>query len=124
MAFNKEEQAEHYKKHAERIKRMRRLSAHRSLPKLKREVLSHYGKHSKLLCCWKGCVIADSDMLTIDHMNNDGAKHRKTYRGTLGGVILYARLKRSGYPRGFQTLCNNHQIKKELVRRRKGRNVS
>jgi hypothetical protein len=84
---------------------------------IKIEVLSHYGPDGKLQCCWPGCEVADIDMLSLDHVRNDGAKDRNTHRGA-GGVVLYQRLLRAGFPDGFQTLCHNHQWKKELMRRR------
>ncbi len=84
---------------------------------IKTEVLSHYGKQSKLQCCWPGCEVLDPDMLTIDHIDNSGAEARRKDKNN-GGATLYARLKRQSYPDGFQTLCHNHQWKKELMRRR------
>lgn len=40
--------------------------------------------------------------LTVDHVNNDGAEHRKTFNGD-----LYKWLIRQGFPDGFQILCFN-----------------
>lgn len=65
-------------------------------------------------CVWPGCEVSDPDMLTIDHVNNDGAQDRKIDRG---GHDFYRRLQVKGYPEGFQTLCANHQLKKEIQRR-------
>lgn len=84
---------------------------------IKQECLTHYGPDSVLNCSALGCTITDVDMLTLDHINNDGAEDRRKGRN-LTGVQLYWRLKSEGYPEGFQTLCCNHQSKKELVRRR------
>lgn len=84
--------------------------------RLKLEVLTYYGPDKHLGCCWSSCEIIDIDMLTIDHINNDGAEDRK--KG-LKGVPLYGKLKKLGYPEGYQTLCANHQLKKELLRKRK-----
>ena len=84
---------------------------------MKLKVLSHYGKDGHLLCCWPDCIVIDPDMLTIDHMDNSGAEERKKDK-THAGMTFYAILKRKGYPEGFQTLCHNHQWKKELMRRR------
>jgi hypothetical protein len=82
---------------------------------VKLEVLSHYGPNGHLQCSWPDCSVIDPDMLSLDHVNNDGAKDRKT-RGT--GGRLYSILRTNGLPDGFQTLCHNHQWKKELMRRR------
>ncbi len=62
------------------------------------------------------CDEDDIDVLCIDHINNDGAAHRKKIGG--GGVVLYQWLKNNNWPTGFQTLCWNCNIKKEKERRR------
>jgi hypothetical protein len=77
---------------------------------LKLEVLTHYGDSGLLLCCWSGCEVQDLDMLTIDHVNEDGAQHRRE----LGCEKIYRWLKKNKFPEGFQTLCMNHQWKKHL----------
>jgi len=55
----------------------------------------------------------------MDHVNDDGARERAT--GNIGGIALMWRLKRKGWPSGFQTLCGSHQLKKEMLRRRRNR---
>jgi len=57
-------------------------------------------------------------MLSLDHVNNNGAEHRKELGINNSGVQIYGVVKRAGFPEGFQTLCCNHQMKKELLRRR------
>jgi len=84
----------------------------------KLRVLSHYGKERNAQCCWEGCEVLDLDMLSLDHVNNDGAKDRNI-RGS--GHMLYASVEKEGFPEGFQTLCHNHQWKKEITRRREAR---
>jgi predicted nucleic acid-binding Zn-ribbon protein len=84
--------------------------------RLKLRVMCHYGKNRKAVCCWRGCFVSDLDMLSIDHVKDDGKQHRASgYKGGIGG---YRQLEQSGYPDGFQTLCFNHQAKKEIYRRR------
>jgi hypothetical protein len=61
--------------------------------------------------------VTDVDMLSLDHVHNDGSAARKKNRND-AGVNLYRRLKVAGFPEGFQTLCHNHQWKKEMMRRR------
>jgi hypothetical protein len=85
---------------------------------LKLEVLSHYGLEGKLQCCWPECCVIDVDMLSLDHVNNDGAQERRNGNRGGAGHPMYARVKRNGFPEEFQTLCHNHQWKKELMRRR------
>jgi hypothetical protein len=104
-------------------KRNRELIAKRNeryYLKLKTEVLSHYGPNGVVQCSWEDCDISDMDMLTLDHINNDGADDRRVKRG---GRIFYARLRKNGYPDGLRTLCHNHQWKKEMTRRREGRTL-
>lgn len=77
-------------------------------------VLSHYGANGILQCCWPGCDVIDVDLLTLDHVDDCGALHRKeTERG--GGHDTYVLLKQEGFPPGYQTLCWNHQWKKRIL---------
>lgn len=99
------------KRHPARVDRIRR--AH--LLKVKTEVLAHYGPKGKLRCSWSGCKVKDLDMLSLDYVNNDGARDRA--RGTGRGI--YMKLRQQDFPGGFQTLCYNHQMKKEIARRRR-----
>lgn len=87
---------------------------------LKIEVLSHYGPQGRLQCNWPECEVTDVDMLSLDHVQNDGAQDRRSVnRGRHdGGTHIYHRVRKADFPDGFQTLCHNHQWKKELMRRR------
>ena len=82
----------------------------------KLEVLSYYSPGGKLKCSWPGCDINDTDMLTLDHINNDGAEQRRNGLGK--GRALYASLRKLGFPAGYQTLCSNHNLKKEMIHKR------
>ena len=70
--------------------------------KIKREILSHYGEK----CTNPSCVMDDIVLLTIDHIHNNGAEHRKTIKNA-GGHAFYLWLKRNNFPEGYQTLCWN-----------------
>ena len=85
---------------------------------VKKEVLSYYGINGVAQCCWTRCNVSDIDMLSLDHIRNDGNKDRER-TGIVGGYFLYLKLRKEGYPKGFQTLCCNHQLKKALVWLRK-----
>ena len=50
------------------------------------------------------CGIDEPLFLTLDHMNNDGVRHRR--RIGKGGTF-YTWLRKRGYPPGFQVLCSN-----------------
>ena len=60
------------------------------------------------------------DALTIDHINNDGAKDRsQLHGGKRGGVRFYEILKKNGYPAGYQVLCANCNLIKEMKYQRR-----
>jgi len=77
----------------------------------KTAVLTHYGKEGTLQCCWPGCDVTDIDCLQLDHIVAIGTKNR-----TKMGNNLYSFLLQEGLPEGYQTLCCNHNFKKELMR--------
>lgn len=70
----------------------------------RQEVLAAYG--GKCTCCGE----STPEFLVIDHINNDGAAHRKE----IGARNIYIWLRREGYPEGFQVLCHNCNIAKEF----------
>ena len=72
--------------------------------RLKARVLAYYG-NGKLACV--KCGFANVQALTIGHINNDGAKHRKVIGS---GHKLYRWIEKENYPEGFQTLCMNCQF--------------
>lgn len=67
---------------------------------LKERVLSHYG--NKCECCSE----TDMDKLSIDHIHNDGAKHRKDNK-MKSGQEFYKWLIKNNFPDGFRCLCHN-----------------
>ena len=85
---------------------------------IKREALTHYGADGELRCAGENCQIVDLDILTLDHILNNGCQERKLRPWAGKGHHLYSRLRRAGYPEGYQTLCANHQLKKEILRLR------
>lgn len=66
----------------------------------KAAVFSHYGR--ECACCGE----TEPLFLTMDHVNNDGARHRKT-PGQSSHNNIYGWLVRNGFPGGFQVLCMN-----------------
>lgn len=52
------------------------------------------------------------EFLALDHINNDGNKHRKETGKR--GTGMYKYLKERGYPPGFQILCHNCNSSKGL----------
>lgn len=71
------------------------------------EVIKYYSKN-KLEC--NCCKEKEYIFLTIDHINNDGAKHRKKIG--LGGGRLAQWLYRNKFTSGFQILCFNCNLGK------------
>ena|ERR1700676_4121287 len=116
---------EYYQKHKEEVKAKSLEYKHNNRPKYeqnrdsrKLRVLGHYSRNQILGCCWDGCIVDDVDMLSVDHIDNDGAADRKKVSS---GEGFYRRIEQEGYPERFQTLCFNHQWKKEMMRRREVR---
>ncbi len=106
---------------SEKGKKASRSTANNNREKIKVEVLTHYGKGGKLMCCWSGCKICDLDMLSLDHVKNDGQEHVSETGIRYLGIRLYRWARRNNFPKTLQTLCFNHQHKKEIVRRKKNR---
>ena len=109
--------ADRRKKHLKQTRIYQRKWMREHNEKVKLKILTHYGKGGNLMCCWRNCTISDIDMLSLDHVLDNGAEERRS--GLKGGQHLYARLLRENFPNGFQTLCFNHQFKKDLPRRRR-----
>lgn len=73
---------------------------------LKRQkVIEHYG--GACACCGE----ADAHFLSLDHINNDGAKHRKSLGNSAGrgyqGTAFYHWVVKVGFPTDLQLLCHN-----------------
>jgi hypothetical protein len=69
--------------------------------RLHREVLTHYSDGT--LKCAK-CGEDHFEFLALDHMNGDGAQHR---REVGKGSQLLRSLQKHGYPPGYRVLCHN-----------------
>jgi hypothetical protein len=77
--------------------------------RMRREAFDHYG-----WSCVK-CNESNEGFLTLDHINDDGAVHRRKH-----GSNLYLWASKNGYPPILQTMCYNCQWVKELRRRERG----
>ena len=106
---HKERKKKYYQANRERIILHMKKHHYVKSPLLKKEVLTYYG-NGKLQCVC--CGESDINFLSIDHINNDGAQHKKQikYAG------LYAWLKRKSFPKGFQTLCFNCNCGKRITK--------
>lgn len=63
------------------------------------------------------CGYRDLRALSLDHLRGGG----RADRGQLGGTRFYDRLKREGFPDGFQVLCMNCQFIKRAEKGESGR---
>jgi hypothetical protein len=64
------------------------------------EAFEKYGG-TQCRCCGENLV----EFLSLDHINNNGAADRRS--GSRSGHVLYEKLKRAGWPSGYQVLCYN-----------------
>lgn len=103
-----------------RIQNPDRFKAMQFKSRLKRkiDVLMAYSNSSP--AC-KNCGIDDVDVLTIDHIDGGGSKHRRYLKET--GKEFYLELKKAGYPNGYQVLCHNCNFKKYLQYKRSQYNI-
>jgi hypothetical protein len=68
---------------------------------LRFRVLNYYSS-GDIKCC--RCQANDLRFLCLDHMNSDGAEHRKKVGNGRG---VYRDLEKRNFPEGFQVLCQN-----------------
>jgi hypothetical protein len=82
------------------------LAARRYNAALRLEVFSHYCGGPPHCQC-PGCDVTFIEFLQLDHVNGDGARHRKENKLGTGGPRLWRWVRAQGYPEGFQVLCRN-----------------
>jgi hypothetical protein len=87
---------------------------------LKLEVLKHYGngKCACVKCGYDKSIAA----LSIDHINGNGAEHRRGL-GIGSSWSFYGWLKKNNFPEGYQTFCMNCQWIKEIEEGRECRRI-
>lgn len=90
----------YYERHGDVVRAKAREWAH----KLRMDVLIAYSK-GKLEC--NCCGEREIKFLTIDHINNNGAIHRRTISKHRNGGAWLTKLRTANYPPGFQVLCYN-----------------
>lgn len=83
------------------------LAAKDHQKRLRKEVISAYGAFCK--CCGE----TNFEFLVLDHVNNDGASHRKSLggRNKSGAVLSWA--KKNSFPDSLQVLCANCNMAKQ-----------
>ena len=80
-----------------------RAAANGKRAELRSLVLDHYG--GKCACCGE----SEWAFLHIDHINDDGAEHR---RRDSTAAAIYNWLRKNDFPPGFQVLCANCNLAK------------
>ncbi|MFA5696336.1 MAG: hypothetical protein WC917_02715 [Bacilli bacterium] len=103
--YNKKWNTKWRNTHREEYNEYNRNYKHKYLRKLRMEAIQHYGGKCN------NCGIDDFYVLQIDHINNDGNKHRKEVKS----YRLPKWLKDNGYPKEYQILCANCNWKKNLI---------
>jgi len=68
--------------------------------KLKDDVFQAYGGY-RCACCG----VLDKIFLGLDHMNGGGCRERRV--GKIGVYSIYSKLRKQGFPPGYQVLCMN-----------------
>lgn len=68
------------------------------------DVINHYS--NGMMCC-DCCGENNIGFLTINHINGDGAKHRKKLGSSGTGVSFYKWLIKNNFPDGLNVLCWN-----------------
>jgi HNH endonuclease. len=95
LAHNKKNARKYYlKDKANRIQQVRQWQG-----KVKQEVMVHYS-HGKVKC--NCCGEAEPKFLTIDHIDPTTKTNKSD-----SGNNLWGRLRREGFPEGYQVLCYN-----------------
>lgn len=77
---------------------------------LRKKVIGYYSEGKFECNC---CLEKNICFLSIDHKNNDGAKHRREIKA-VSGYLLNLWIKRNNFPPIFQILCFNCNLGREL----------
>ena len=70
---------------------------------VKRQVFTHYSNGTMACKC---CEISGMPFLSVDHIEGNGARHRREI-GVPTGIRFYFWLRKNNFPKGFQILCHN-----------------
>lgn|SRR3990167_2632035 len=96
-----------YKKRTPKTRKEHYLRDKNRRDSIRNDVLIFYsGNPPYCVCCGEKEVL----FLALDHINNDGAKHRKelkTSKNVASGHRIYKWAKDNNYPPIFQILCHN-----------------
>jgi hypothetical protein len=97
------------RRYKEKNREVLRLKQKQKRREYKKIVFDYYGNE----CA--SCGFKDIRALQIDHINNNGAEERKANGGQwFSGHHFYKYLIDNGMPGGYQTLCANCNMIKQL----------
>lgn len=117
VRLNQAKRAYHKKRYANKSAEIKKkMSERRRVAKVM--VLSHYS-HAGIPKCVR-CGFEDIRALCLDHTKNNGSEDRKKTMGkNVGGSgsRFYFYLIKHGLPSGYQTLCANCNLIKEIRRK-------
>lgn len=99
-------------KFCETCREIGKRTAKESADRAKAEVLDRYGGP---VCACPGCGETIVEMLTIDHINENGAEHRREIGKNCLGHHFYRWLRNNDYPEGYQVLCFNCNVAKHRL---------
>jgi len=108
----------HKKRYSENTLKIKKKTAERRA-EVKEQVLSHYGRGGKAECVL--CGFNDIRALCLDHIADNGGDDRRAAMGkNLGGSgsRFYFFVRKNNFPTGYQTLCSNHNLIKEIERKK------
>jgi len=115
---------ERHKEYAKQWRKNNKKKFHdgqkRAYAAVRLEALIHYSQDPPRCACWPKCKVTEIEFLQLDHINGDGAKHRREIgmpQGDRASVIRQKQhckvgsfaywLKKNGWPKGIQVLCAN-----------------
>lgn len=81
----------------------------RARSKLRKQLLEHYGGNPPKCSC---CGEITNVFLCIDHIDGGGNEHRRVAGGTDG---FWRKLRKEGFPPGYQVLCHNCNFAKHTL---------
>lgn len=95
-----------------------RAAEKRYRDKIRRWALEHYSTSPPFCAC---CGERTYQFLGIDHINGGGRRHRKSLGGSTTAMLN--RMRKRGWPEGFQVLCYNCNLAKGFYGRCPHRDV-
>ena len=107
--LHQEDRREYMRNWRRKNSNLHRIQIRKYVKATKEKVIGYYSKGNNEC---KNCKNKDIRVLTIDHVNGNGAEERRKLKRS--GHSFYVWLIKSGFPEGYQVLCLNCQRIKEI----------